>query len=163
METLITMYKWRPGFGHPAIKADTAGQVLEEIKQQSGGGLTAQVVVDSARPLDHPLHSAFEWDDTAAAEEYRKVQARHLIRSLVIEIAESPGSSVRAFVVVQEATKDHWTYVAVHDAMSNPELRRQVLHRAIAELTAFQNKHRDLQELSGVFKAIDSLLVSGLA
>jgi len=60
---------------------DQALQVLHEIH----GHLTPDLVLDAATKKTSPLHSMFLWDDTAAANEHRKWQARKLIRSVKIE------------------------------------------------------------------------------
>jgi len=62
-------------------------QVTERLQQlEREGRLSPNDVVDDARSPDSPLHDYFEWDDTAAAEKYRKVQARQLIRSVKVEV-----------------------------------------------------------------------------
>ena len=43
-------------------------------------------VVEDARDPTSPLHGFFEWDDTAAAQQYRLGQARQLIRRVKIEV-----------------------------------------------------------------------------
>ena len=48
------------------------------------GEIKASTLVDSARPKSSPIHSAFEWDDKKAGEEYRLMQARQWIRKIVI-------------------------------------------------------------------------------
>ena len=60
---------------------DQALQVLNELH----GHLTTDLVLDAATKETSPLHHLFEWDDTAAANEHRKWQARKLIRSVKIE------------------------------------------------------------------------------
>lgn len=62
--------------------------------------LTPQLVVDEARPDDHPLHNRFEWDDEIAGEAWRRHQAHELIRSVKIVRKDDSGREypkVRAF------------------------------------------------------------------
>jgi hypothetical protein len=40
----------------------------------------ASVVLDESRPKTAPLHTAFEWRNSVAAQEYRLEQARRLVR-----------------------------------------------------------------------------------
>jgi len=49
------------------IDAQTAGSELDRIRQRDGTIIPA-VVVDEARPEEAPLHPAFEWRDSVAAE-----------------------------------------------------------------------------------------------
>tara|TARA_R110000787_G_scaffold61155_2_gene138614 strand:+ start:111 stop:593 length:483 start_codon:yes stop_codon:yes gene_type:complete len=60
---------------------DQALQALNELH----GHLTPDLVLAAATKKTSPLHSMFLWDDTAAANEHRKWQARKLIRSVKIE------------------------------------------------------------------------------
>lgn len=61
------------------IDPQEAGEELERIKQRDGT-ITAPAVVDEARPNDAVLHPAFTWDDPEAAEKYRLIEARTLIK-----------------------------------------------------------------------------------
>jgi hypothetical protein len=61
------------------IDAQTAGSELDRIRQRDGTIIPA-VVVDEARPEEAPLHPAFEWRDSVAAENYRQHQASTLIK-----------------------------------------------------------------------------------
>jgi len=57
------------GIGHDVAKA--AAATFHTI-YHARGILEPQDVVDAARPDDHPLHGAFEWDDGIAAEAHRR-------------------------------------------------------------------------------------------
>jgi len=59
---------------------------LMALARQDEGRLTADRVVESARPLTSPLHSEFEWNDGEAAHKYRIVQARKLIQSVTVKV-----------------------------------------------------------------------------
>lgn len=64
---------------------EVARRALAEIKKANKEGLlTAEDTVSTAAHPDHPLHREFEWDDTEAAHKYRLVQARCLIRRIVV-------------------------------------------------------------------------------
>jgi hypothetical protein len=56
---------------------------LNKIATAHGGHATAEQVVEAAAPLDHPLHPQFEWDDSAAAHQWRVKQARAMLRVTV--------------------------------------------------------------------------------
>jgi hypothetical protein len=80
------------------LDAAIVGEELTRIYNEHGA-LSAQVVVDAARPEDAPLHPAFEWDDSTAAEAYRREQARTLIK--VVRVRESEDKpSAPAFLNV---------------------------------------------------------------
>jgi hypothetical protein len=73
--------------------ADTI-QVRTELERLYGqkGELKPSAVVDAARAKDSPLHKCFEWRDGKAADEYRLIQARKLIRLTVTIIDDKPES-----------------------------------------------------------------------
>lgn len=56
------------------------------LSLERDGRLLPADVVEAARDPASPLHSHFEWNDSAAAEKYRLDQARTLIRSVKIEV-----------------------------------------------------------------------------
>jgi hypothetical protein len=131
------------------------GQELEAIRGVAGG-LTARAVVDAARPKKHYLHRYFTWDDAIAAARYREDEARHLIRSVVVRFTDEPTSTVpvRAFVAIG---KDEDRYMPTSVVLSQEKLRAKLLARAVEELRWFKQKYRDLSELAGVFRAIETL------
>ena len=91
------------GPGAPkGIPAALVGAQIQALYERDGG-VTPAALVDEARPPAAPLHQAFEWDNGAAAEQYRQVQARQLVRSVVL--APQPerretAPVIRAFVSV---------------------------------------------------------------
>ncbi len=147
------IYQWRDG-ARMAAEAQSAGEELERIRTKHNGRLEPDWVVHAAKKEVNPLHPLFEWDDNVAAQHYRVVQARQVIRSIdvVIEQAEKP-KPIRAFVsVVRDRDQ---SYTSVSHAMSDPELRRQVLLAALGELEAWRKRYAELVELANVFAAID--------
>lgn len=147
------IYQWREGarFG---VDAQKAGDELERIRTKHNGRLEPDWVVHAAKSDKNPLHGLFEWDDTVAGQAYRAVQARQIIRSIAVVIEEAPKPTpVRAFVsVVRDRDQ---SYTSVSHAMSDPDLRKQVLRTALRELEAWRNRYAELVELATVFAAID--------
>lgn len=150
-------YGWKATGFHVRgrLDAQVVGNRLESLRA-TRGQLTAEITVDDARPIDAVLHPAFEWDDTLAAEQFRLEQARGLIRSVVVlQAGPEDAPPIRAFVVVGEIGEQ--VYVSTYVAMSDPELRRQVLDRALRELHQWQAKYRELSELAKVFEALEQV------
>jgi len=54
--------------------------------ETSRGKLDPAQLIEAARDENSPLHSCFEWDDSAAAAQWRMEQARELIRRVRIEV-----------------------------------------------------------------------------
>jgi len=150
-------YKWKPG-SRINIPAQEAGERLETLQKQYGH-LTPQIVVEDARDSQSVFHPAFEWDDVKAAEEYRLEQARYILRHLIVvrQETEKP-QEIRAFVVVKEEEQDRQWYAPTLSVLTEPELRRQVLERALRELEAFRRKYKELVELAEVLAAAEHVL-----
>lgn len=149
----MATYAWKDG---ARLKADpqAVGERLERLHERHGGAVTPAAVVRDARRPSSPLHPCFTWDDAEAAERHREGQAREVLRSIVVVIPEREDQPpVRAFVVVREGEADHYT--TLFRAMSDGELRRQVLQRAFRELEALRAKYAEYEELAAVFEAAD--------
>jgi len=93
--------------------------------------IQASEVVEMAFDPDCPLHSYFEWDDGAAAHQYRLSQARQLIRSITITTNHAPDVPIRLMVSVPEDRGVNG-YQLLTEAMKNPAARESLL----AEITA---------------------------
>lgn len=149
------VYQWKAGAVVNA-SAEDAGAQCEALS--SAGKLTPAALVDLNRPEDAPLHNAFEWRDDVAAEKYRETQARYIITNLACIVDEMPEQPVRAFV---KATSERRHYTPYRIAMQSPDMREYLMGQARAELSAFTNKYRNLQELARVVQVMDEFLEPG--
>lgn len=125
---------------------------LLAVREQYGA-LTPENVLQAARPADSPLHSRFEWDDSVAADEYRKVQARDLIRSVRVRY-QLPGrepTSVRAFVSVPRDPKP--VYEPAEEVAQDDFARKIVLQAMRREWEALKAKYGDFSEFFELVKA----------
>lgn len=119
--------------------------------------LRPDYVLEAAREPTNPLHRYFEWDDTAAAAQWRLRQARELIASVRVKITAAPERPpFRAFLHVA-APHQQQRYVSTERAMSDPDMRRIILNRAISELDSFKKRYAEVEELAGVFSEADKL------
>jgi len=126
---------------------------LRKIERDNGGVIFPAAVVDFARNPKTALHSAFEWDDGKAAEQYRQDQARRLMRVLV-EVTPHNAEPIRAFVALKSERYEEGGYRHMPTLMRSETGRAAVLETALWELEAFREKYRELKELAEVFKAI---------
>lgn len=120
------------------------------------GLIKPERVVEAARPKTSPIHDQFEWDNSAAAEKYRLLQASELIR-VSVEIIDCGGNRdpvmVRAFTSLTTERGVSGGYRATVQVLSNKQMREQMLADAIAELRAFERRYAILKELAEVFAA----------
>jgi len=143
------MYKYKDG-AIIKVDANIAAEQCEILASQ--GMLTAKNLVDISRPEDAPLHNAFEWNDSVAAEQYREQQARKIINSLVI--VKKDQEPVRMyFNLVKKAPE----YKRIDLILSDADDKEKLLQLAYREMLAFKKKYETLTELAKVFEAIDQL------
>lgn len=155
----MPVYKWKEDFRFPT-PAQLAGERLETIREKNGGKLTPKDVVEDSRPEDSPLHHCFEWDDEKAAESFRLNQARAIINHVVAVVQHDEKEyNVRAFVSVTTKGSDRH-YTSMGYAMSQEDLRKQVVQSAWRELEGWKNRYKEYEELSTVFNAIDAVKVA---
>lgn len=129
------------------VSAQVAGEIMERL-EQSERGLSPASLLDESRDENAPLHGEFEWNDAAAAEQYRLTQAGNLIRNIRI-VAEEQEAPVRAFVCTGERKS---AYVALQSALNNETWKANLLEAAKRDMTAFTAKYRMLEALSGVIE-----------
>ena len=143
----MTVYGWKRDLRG---SAQAVGDHLQAMEGRHDG-LTAEDVVADAKRKRSLLHAYFEWDDTAAAAEYRLEQARHLMRnvSIVIEGREDK-EPVRAFVRL--ASNTHYRSLSI--VLGDDEMRDDFLAQAMRELRSWQRRYADYAELAEVFAAI---------
>lgn len=156
---MTVRYAWRPG-SRVKIDAEKAGKELSAIEFENNG-LTAEAVVERARSQNSSLHDHFEWNDALAAEEHRLSQARDLIGAITVHVVKQPAAAptpIRAFVNVVEQDTRH--YISTTRAMSDDELRQQVLAKAWADLEAWQKRYAELTDFAAIFTAIDQARTS---
>jgi hypothetical protein len=150
------IYQWRPGLSQP-VEAQIAGEHLERIRIRNNGYLSPRAIVDDAKSEESPLHPAFEWDDTVAAQRHREQQARTIIGSIIAVIPERSKETapVRAFVsITKEGQK---SYTSIAQAMSDEELRAQVVAQAWRELQSWRKRYAEIKELGDLFAALDKI------
>lgn len=157
-------YKLRRSVGIPA---ETVVNEFERINSECGG-VTAEVVLDEARPEEAPLHPAFLWDDTEAAERYRLWQARDLVRAvhIVDDEGEDRGSAYVRVVTIDDEEIGS-VYKPVAEVVSNPSLFASALRelrnklagakRAISDLEREAREAGQLKNEKSLFKALRSV------
>ena len=143
---------WKiPGF----YKAD-ANLVAEEI-YAIGEEATPEQVLEKARDENSELHKCFEWDDSIAAEKYRLVQARQVLRFVVVrnEPPEEEKPPIRVFF----KPKGSAGYKPTEIIIKQKDEYQALLEQAMIELQAFKAKYACLSELEELWEAIDNAII----
>lgn len=150
-------FKSREGSRLSNSQAEIYGKhILKLMKVNSIKMVTAETILRDARNKSTPYHDWFNWNDTEAAEEYRKAQARQLLSSIVelrIIHEEEEPIEVRCFVNVIDE-KGEKGYVETDYAMSKPLLVSQVIQQALREAQSWRRRYREYVELGKIHKAI---------
>ena len=135
------------------VDPDKVWAELQKVCDLNDGLASPQAIVNRARPKKSPLHPAFEWEDTLAAEAYRRDQARSLVTNF--ELVFEEGNSLPAMVNVR--VNKQRGYMPTEKAMEDSDLRNQVLKQALTQLLGLEKRFKSLSELSGVFQEVHTV------
>lgn len=147
---------WRDSCGLESIDAEKAYQEVGALKER-----TDDAVIKIAKNKRSAIHNAFEWDDSAAAHEHRRTQARHLLRSFTVTYKNNPEETVRAYEVTRKASRKSTTrtiYGTHEDAMKDPQARESLIAEAISQLMAWRRRFKSLNEFDRVLGVIDEVV-----
>lgn len=141
--------KWKKGIGF--FNQADPDKVAQEIRS-IGKSATPQQIVDKARNTDTELHKCFEWNDSIAAENWRRQQARVIVCNLVIKEETMPTDrpEIRYFF---KPNPDEG-YKSTQVIVKKEDEYQKLLVQAWAELQAFKVKYAMLNELQEIFELI---------
>ncbi len=132
--------------GDPSV----IGRELERLRRKHDGVLTADIVVEAAKKPSSPLHGEFEWNRTKAAHNYWLRQARTIMADITIECSES--KTIRALTHI--IFDDGKGYVGTEDALSDPDMRKQVIQRLQDEAEDWSERAELYREFAKVIAEI---------
>jgi hypothetical protein len=136
------------------VTADEAVVELERIREKYGT-LKPEMVVEESKPEGALLHKCFQWDDTKAADMWRKEQARQLIKNITVTVTnDSVSATVRAIVNVVTSESDKRSYVPLIKAIHDDASYQDLLGQAKADMESFIAKYSQLNELNAVKQAM---------
>jgi hypothetical protein len=157
----IEKIKWKSNVPTAGIDAEKAYRALEAIRVKNGG-LSDDAIVEAAKPRSHALHKWFQWDDDKAAVEYRRQQARLLIRSITVTYEESPETTTRAYEVHTKSrpgSETRTVYSTNEEVLSDPDSRDRLIASAIRSAMEFRRRFKHLHELDMLMEEINKTLV----
>ena len=143
-------------------KAIEIRAALIEVGNANHGLLNPELVINAAREEGSVLHPFFEWDDGVAAERYRLVQARGLMRRVNVFATRRDRqtqtitlSTTRAFQSRPSQRSARGGYESVADILADAEKRAELVASVYHELLAIRKRYEELSELETVWVAID--------
>ena len=107
----------------------------------------AEAVVDAARHPDNPMHRHFEWDDAEAADEYRLMQARQLIRWVKVKSGNDGPVVQKFFSLMNDRKKEGGGYRETATIIKNKKLCAELEATAKKELEGWLRRHAVLTDL----------------
>lgn len=138
------------------FKAD-AQKCYEEILEicEDIDSAKAEDILEKARDENTELHKCFTWDDSVAAERWRREEAGLVTRQLVRVEVEVPKDrpEVRLFYSTDNKSGYKPTQIIVQKADEHQAL----LKTAWKAILALRHKYSMLKELDSVWEAIDQL------
>lgn len=131
----------------------TAEEAHKEISKLSE--VTPHNIVELAKDENSPLHNEFEWNDTIAGDKYREIQARDMLRCIIVheENKDDKPTEIRAWV----STTEKCVYDRIEAVVSNETEYENLLKTALKELESFKKKYHSLKELKPIFEAMKEL------
>lgn len=123
--------------------------------------VTVEAVLAEAEKPTHPLHSYFEWDDQAAAQKYRIVQAYSLIMASkfvvsLIENEEITPKQVKGTAQVRRLVSSFRGegFKMRVDALRDAESRAAIIEAKKSQLRSWCNSTIDIHELEPLRQTI---------
>lgn len=143
---MIKEYSWKVGSYFSKSDANKIGQELEFIEKTND--LNAKNVVDYAREhTNSELYNIFDWNDTTAAEKYRRDVASRVISSIRVEIIEDKtkktNTPIKAYVQVAKRQNFEPIEVFVKDT----DKYQILLEKAYRELNGVKDRYTELTEI----------------
>ena len=103
-------------------------ELLTQMARQKNGMLMIDDVLEEAKDEDSILHRHFEWDNSEAAELYRRQQARALIQKCRIQLVETEAVQIRAFVSLPTDRNAGGGYRLTSEVVSDASMKEELLH-----------------------------------
>lgn len=149
----------RSGSGMSDEQAQMIYDELEAMEKRDGS-VTPPAVVDEAREPDSKLHEFFTWDDGHAAELYRRVEARRLIRVPVTVrvVQDDRREMVSVWVNVVDRDEEGsglQHYVAQAQVMDDEERRQRQIGKLFARVLSMRDEMAQYEEMAAFVEEID--------
>ena len=133
---------------------------LEQLAKQHGGMLMVEDVLGVARDPRCILHKHFQWDDTKAAEAFRRMQARQLIQKCTVTIEKAPDIPIRAFVSLSTDQYSGGGYRLTADVLSDEDLKAELFREMAYTITKWKKQLSLLdKETAAIIDMLDEIVV----
>lgn len=140
-------------------KLDLAS-ALAGVRDNHGGKLTPEAVVEDATEASHPLHLFFTWDNEEAGHKYRLIEARALIRSVKIVVStETKEYSAPAYVRDPNQGARQQGYIPLEGVQARSKSAHAVLAEEMGRIVSLIERAMPIAITLGLSKELEELLV----
>ena len=157
MKVVQPKVRFAPVEGSKLTKAQAERYGLEIQRLNEQGVQTPKGIVEAARSPRSPLHDHFTWDKDKAHEKLLVLEARYLLRSIVvIPVIHGSATPMRAFLQVKvgEGAERASVYLPTASVGADTALRQQVIERALREAQQWRERYEQYAELAELSRAI---------
>lgn len=123
--------------------------------------VTVELVLKEAEKDTHPLHSYFEWDDAAAGQKYRIVQAYALVMAskFVVQLVENGDTSPRKVTGTAHVRRLVSAFRGEgfrlrSDALRDANSREAIIEKKRSQLRSWCESVVDIHELTPIRETI---------
>lgn len=128
----------------------TLEEELKRIAKKHSGVLTPESVVATAVDPKNPLHNEFEWNNDAAAHQYRLYQARKLIQEVKMRITYNHQTILAPLYVRNPvAEQNEQGYVAT-TAVTQADQAQWLLEREVERIESALERAQGIAAVLGV-------------
>lgn len=136
--------------------AQVIGNELMRIREKTGS-IEPENIVKMAESKRSPIHKHFEWDNEKAGHEYRKAQARNLVRLVRIDNGPANDLPERAFHSIRDESGR--SYRPVEEVRSSLDLQLALMKQAEKDLDSWLIRYRSLSGICELVEAAKAELV----
>jgi hypothetical protein len=151
-DLVTTRYTWNPKIAHQCtVAAEVAGPIIEEWIMQHGGNPPTELeFIELASRKSSALYPMFEWDNVAAGNVLRQIQARAILSGLqiatVVNEVVTETRQIR-FIGKRAMPKPKTVRLVVQQTAARSVRQREVA-RAYAELRDWVSRYTNYSELT---------------
>lgn len=128
-------------------------ELLTRMARRNGGMLEIDDVLKEAEDKSSILHKHFEWDDSEAADLYRRQQARALIQKCKIQLVETEPVMIRAFVSLPTDRTNGGGYRLMSEVVTDDSMKEEMIRDIQLTIARWNKKlhllDSDIAELLG--------------
>ena len=158
MKTKIKIeFKARQGAWFSNAKAKIYGKRIKELSSQNKDKITSKIVIEDAKKKSSPLHDAFEWNNSKAADKYRLHQAALLVGH-IFEVYVYNNKKVERPMCYNFYKGEKVRYsMTAETIMKRTDLKQRMLAQALWEISSWQNRYNQYEDLIKIFNAIKNV------